>query len=578
MSPKPEPMPSRPAMQLDLGKFQPLCDERLAAWEKSDFFRRFWAKDFTLWTDRELPEIVDRMGWLQMPERMRGKLSPLISFADEIRAAGFVHVVLLGMGGSSLAPEFFQKTFGRRLGYPELLVLDSTHPQAVRALEKRIDIERTLFLVSSKSGTTSETLSFFRYFWSRVAQLTATPGERFAAITDPGTSLALLAGERKFRRLFEAHPEVGGRYSALSEFGLVPAALIGVNVGALLASAAAAANDSSSAFLLGAALGEVARQRDKLTILTSPSLSHFPDWLEQLLAESTGKDGKGVVPVVDEPVIDCVVSSTTLRAGYGNDRFFAGISFDADQDHELGDRLAALARAGFPVIRIRLGDIHALGEEIFRWEIATAAAGSVLGIHPFNQPDVESAKEMARKIMARGGNEDVRGESAEETVPLADGGRLKNALKEWLALARPGDYFAVQAYLAPGRDVSLEFQEIRSLLLQHTRLATTFGYGPRFLHSTGQLHKGGPNCGLFLQIVDETPLKVVDETTADLAVPESGYSFGALIRAQSLGDFQALRQKGRRVLRLGLGHDAPAGLRCLRDTLASILASSHFFE
>jgi len=548
----------------NLGEIQALAEARLASWKKMNFSRRLWSRDISLWADRPTAEISNRLGWLDLPDLMGGKIDALTSFAGDVKDEGFTHAVLLGMGGSSLAPEFFQKAFGSAPGFPELRILDSTHPAAVRSIERDIDISRALFIVSSKSGTTLETLSFFRYFWNRVSGLADAPGRRFVAITDPGTPLAALAKDRAFRSLFEAPPDVGGRYSALTDFGLVPAALIGMDVRLLLdharvsarANALPGTEGRAFGFFLGAALGEAANSRNKLTILTSPSLRAFPDWLEQLIAESLGKDGRGIVPVVDEPPIP--------PGDYGKDRFFVGFRLAEDQDRDLEDRLSALENLGHPVIRIDLNGLYSLGREIFGWEIAAAAAGAALGIHPFNQPDVELAKELARNVMKRGNaaGPKTKGAGEGEEIPADDAASLRPALKNWLSSARPGDYFAIQAYLPPSEALSASLRALRHALLERTKLATTSGYGPRFLHSTGQLHKGGPDEVLVLQIVDEP--------AENLPVPEADYSFGALIKAQALGDDLALRRKGRRVLRIGLGNDGAAGLERLRKLIQVI--------
>ncbi len=537
-----------------LGEVQPRFEERIRAWESGGFARRLWAGDPSLWASGPVPEIANRLGWLNLPESMGPRLAGIQAFADEVKARGFAHAVLLGMGGSSLAPEVFQKTFGNAAGYPELIVLDSTHPAAVAAVERRIDLPRTLFIVSSKSGTTVEPLSFFRYFWSRLGRDAASPGGHFVAVTDPATPLAAMARDRGFRRVFEADPNVGGRFSALSEFGLVPAALIGLDAAELLAgareealanSAGVSAGDAP-ALLLGAAIGESALTRDKLTILTSPSLRGLPDWLEQLIAESTGKDGKGIVPIAGEPAV---------AAGlYGGDRVFVSIILDGDSAGGAGGLTDALEKAGHPVIRTRVPDLYSLGREFYRWEIAVAAAGSVLGIHPFNQPDVELAKELARKAMARSGTGPAS-TVPEEALPANEAPSLRRAFERWLGQARPRDYIAIQAFLAPLEETSRALRDLRLGLLSKTGLATTLGYGPRFLHSTGQLHKGGPDEALVLQLVDEPG--------TDLAVPETDFTFGALIRAQALGDFQALRRRGRRVLRVNLKNDPAGGIRLL---------------
>lgn len=539
---------------LSLGAYEALVEDRLRTWQKANFARRLWEKDPTLWSVKPVPELTDRLGWLFLPETMHEHLDAFITFAEEVRGEGIRFVVLLGMGGSSLAPEVFQRTFGHKPDSPELIVLDTTHPSAVKAVLSRIDLPRTLFLVSSKSGTTLETLALFRYFWEKVGKVTDTPGRHFVAITDPGTPLMHLAKERGFRHLFEAPPEVGGRYSALSVFGLVPAALIGVDIHRLLERARVMAEACASSIpvsenpglVLGATLGELALVgRNKVTFLASPSLQVFPTWLEQLIAESTGKDGKGIVPVVDEPVAS--------PGAYGDDRFFVHLSLEGDDPSDLDQRLRALEDAGHPVIRLRLTEKADLGQEFFRWEVAVAAASAALDIHPFNQPDVELAKALAQKAMAEGGKRaGGQGSGGEEVVSAEEPETLARALRAWLLKARSGDYVALQAYLAPTEETTAALQKIRLALRDRLKLATTLGYGPRFLHSTGQLHKGGPNTGLFLQLVDE-PVE-------DLPVPETGYTFGTLIRAQAEGDYQALKQRGRRVLQVSLGRDVEGGL------------------
>jgi transaldolase/glucose-6-phosphate isomerase len=541
---------------LALGAFQGAVDRRVGAWREASLPRRLWARDSTIWSATPVPEITDRLGWLTLPEVMHDQLPDLLAFGDEVRREGFRHAVLLGMGGSSLAPEVFQRTFGNAPGHPELLVLDSTHPAAVSATDAAVDLRRTLFLVSSKSGTTQETLSFFRYFWRRVGQTIGECRSRFVAITDPGTPLERLARERSFRRIFSATPDVGGRYSALTAFGLVPAALVGAPVPAVLDSAWRMAEASASCvaaalnpgLLLGAVLGELGQAgRDKITLVASPSLASFPSWLEQLIAESTGKDHKGLVPVADEPL--------AAPDRYQADRLFVSLELEADDRKAIDRQMSALGTTGHPVVRIRVGDRTDLGQEFFRWELAVAAAGAVLGIQPFNQPDVELAKQLARQAMAApaGG-----GASVEEAIASRPDS-LAPALTAWLTSVRPGDYLALQAYLAPSKEISALVEDLRAALRQRTLAATTLGYGPRFLHSTGQLHKGGPATGLFLQLVDEP--------AADIPVPETAYTFGQLIRAQAVGDYQALKQRGRRVLRVQLGRDVTAGLAALRKAI-----------
>lgn len=526
---------------LDLGNYNRRVAARLDAWKSENYGRRLWDCDPTLWAEEAEPEITNRLGWLELPSQMRREVADLEKFRREIHRDSFDHAVLLGMGGSSLAPDVFQHTFGNRKGYPELIVLDSTHPAAVRDVEKRIDPAKTLFVVSSKSGTTVETLSFFKYFWKLTTETVETPGRHFVAITDPGTPLEDLAGECGFRRVFAAPADVGGRFSALSVFGMVPAALIGTNVHQLLDGAYGMAVASgplvpppfNPALRLGAAIGELAAAgRDKLTLLTSGSLASLPVWIEQLIAESTGKDGNGVLPVAGEAIGPPEV--------YGNDRFFVYLSNSKDKD-AVNDGVDALEAAGHPVARIRIDGVWLLCQEFLRWEIATAAAGTVLGIQPFNQPDVELAKKLAAQRMA--GNKDGGGVGEVDSVSSSHP-ELRERLAEFLDGAGPGIYVALQAYLAPSEATTRSLQAIRHALRDRYRSATTLGYGPRFLHSTGQLHKGGPDSGYFLQIVDAD--------TGGLPVPETDYTFGRLIAAQADGDAAALLSRDRRVLRVVL--------------------------
>ncbi|HEV7517537.1 MAG TPA: phosphoheptose isomerase, partial [Thermoanaerobaculia bacterium] len=510
--------------ELRLGKYEPAVAARLARWQEEGFGRRLWQKDPTLWSPGPVPDLVDRLGWLPLPETAPASLSELERFTAAVRAEGFEHAVVLGMGGSSLAPEVFAHTFGHRPGWPELSVLDSTHPDAVAALAGRLNPLKSLFLVSSKSGGTTETMSYFYTFWERVKRAFrgGDPGPSFVAITDPGTALAKLARERGFRAVFPAPPDVGGRYSALTPFGLVPAALAGVDLAGLLARArtgAAACGPAVPAaadpgLLLGAALGELARAgRDKLTLWTAPSIRSFPDWLEQLIAESTGKDGKGIVPVVGEPLGKIGI--------YGDDRFFVALEV-AGEPSGLGTLLDALVGRGHPVARLTLADPLDLGREMFRWEVAVAAAGAVLGIHPFNQPDVEFAKVLAKQAMqAAGAGSGEGGESP--AIAVGDNEALGKGLAD--LLVQTGSYVGIHAYLAPGSALSSALHYLQGEVRDRTGLATTVGYGPRFLHSTGQLHKGGPSGSRFLQLVDHPQ--------QDLPVPETDYTFAKLIRAQA---------------------------------------------
>ncbi len=540
---------------LNLGKFQDKVDQRLDRWEAQHFARRIWAKDPALWHPEPVPEITDRLGWLALPERMQDRCEDILSFAHQIKEEGFSHALLLGMGGSSLAPEVFQKTFGNAPGYPELFVLDSTHPAAILAVENKLDLAHTLILVSSKSGTTLETLSLFQYFWDRVSENHGKPGRRFVTITDAGSSLDRLAKEKKFRRTFLSSSDVGGRYSAFTEFGLVPAALIGLDIQKLLDKGRVASKTSlppraekkSPGFILGAALGELTQHRDKLTIWATSSLGSVPAWLEQLLAESTGKQGKGIVPIVEEPFVPTEI--------YGQDRVFVGLFLEEELSPELERHLLELEASGHPTIRIVLKEKLDLGLEIFHWELATASAGAVLGIHPFNQPDVQLTKDLTLSAMEKGkeATETVKG--LFDSVSIGEEKACATGIKSLFSKAAPGDYIAVQAYLPPTPEITLALHNVRSALLKRHRLATTLGFGPRFLHSTGQLHKGGPNTVFAIQIVDEPE--------QDIPVPETDYTFATLIEAQSMGDYHALQQRERRVLRITLGQNVLDSLQKL---------------
>jgi glucose-6-phosphate isomerase len=455
---------------------------------------------------------------------MAQQVKTLNPFSDEARAE-FSRVVLCGMGGSSLAPEVLWRTFGGAPGYPSLHVLDSTDPRAVRQAERGGDLAKTLFIISSKSGTTQESDSFFRYFWER----TGGRGSQFVAITDPGTPLEKLAGERGFRRAFLNPPDIGGRYSALSFFGLVPAALIGVEVDTLLHRAHRMAEACAGwvptlenpAAWLGAILGEGALAgRDKATFVLSPGIASFGLWAEQLIAESTGKEGKGILPVADEPLGRPEV--------YGGDRVFVSIALAGEADSGIESRLAELEKAGHPVVHLRLDDRYDVGQEFFRWEFATAVAGAVLGINPFDQPNVAESKANTKAVLAKRSAPSPAASAAE--------------LEKFLAVIKPGDYLAIMAYLPPTPENDRRLAAIRLRLRDRLRVATTLGYGPRFLHSTGQLHKGGPPVGHFLQIVD----RVRD----DLPIPGEPFGFGELAAAQAEGDLVALRGRGRSAIRI----------------------------
>lgn len=547
---------------MSLGSIEDRVRARLEAWRDERLASRIWSRDHTVWSSREVPELTDRLGWLDLPAASSAALDEQLEFADEVVAEGFEAVILLGMGGSSLAPELFQATFGNAPRHPRLQVLDTTHPAAIAAMRRSVPLRSTLFVVSSKSGTTIESTSLLEYFWETISEVSSEPGRQFVAITDPGTPLERLARERRMRRVFLAPADVGGRYSALSVFGTLPGALVGLDLHRLLqrarmmavASGPGVDEASNPALQLGAVLGEAALAgQDKVTFQTSPAADGLPAWLEQLIAESTGKNGLGIVPVAGEQAGEPSI--------YGSDRLFVSIVVDEDEPDE--NPLEALEEAGFPVVTVRLADRYDVGQEIFRWEMATAAAGSILGIQPFDQPDVSLAKDFAREAMAA--REKQPPEARKTPVPettCADASVLASAVIALIGQARPGDYVAIQAYLEPRSETSRALDELRRVLRNRTRLATTAGYGPRFLHSTGQLHKGGPNTGLFLQIVDEP--------TDDLPIPGTGHTFSQLLRAQAIGDYRALVERGRRILRVNVGRDPGGGLEKLAQVAAGI--------
>ena len=532
---------------------------------------RIWRKDHTLWKP-EPREIANRLGWLDSPRAMQGRLAEIASVVEGIRADGYNFALLLGMGGSSLAPEVFRKVFGAADGFLDLAVLDSTDPGAVLARAERLDLKRTLFIVSTKSGGTVETFSFMRYFYNLAAETLGEKeaGRHFLAITDPGSALADLAREHHFRHAFLNDPEIGGRYSALSCFGLVPAALLGMDIGLLLERAAAAAEcefantfEDMSGAALGALLGELAAQGyDKLTFLFSPRLAAFGDWVEQLLAESLGKEGEGILPVVGEEFGPPSV--------YGPDRIFCSIRLAEDDAGEA--QLKALAEAGHPVIDLKLADPYDLGGQCFFWEMATAVAGWRLAVNPFDQPDVEAAKILARKMIA-----EYREKGAMQVeIPVLKGPGLsvygdldarkpEETLASFLGQAKPGVYAALQAYLMPSLGMNEALQRLRMRIRDRFHLAATVGYGPRFLHSTGQLHKGDAGRGFFIQFTADDPrdAPIPDE----MGRPESALTFGVLKQAQVSGDRQALINAGRRVIRIHLQGDPADGISLLTAVL-----------
>ncbi len=533
-----------------LGEHAPAVSEAVDRLRRDEVVARTWRKDHTVWRN-DPKEITDRLGWLSAPDLMSEQLPMLEALAREVREAGFRHVVLLGMGGSGLSPEVLRRTFGSASGHPELLVLDSTVPGWVQRVTDAVDPRRTLFIVSSKSGGTVEVLSFYRHFRALVENAVdgASAGEHFVAITDSGTSLEELARRDGFRRTFLNPADIGGRFSALSYFGLVPAALMGVDVALLLdrarrmgeACASSIRGPENSGLWLGAAMGALAKKGvDKLTLVTSPDISAFGLWVEQLLAESLGKEGTGIVPVAGEPPMP--------PAAYGHDRFFVYLRLAGDDNAATDVHLDALAAAGHPFLRLDLADRYDLGAEIFRWEFATAIAGAVLGVHPFDQPNVQEAKDLTERVLK---SYQEHGRLPDVETP-ASAGALLDA-------AQPGDYLALMAYLAQTPEIDHALDKLRRLVAERHGIATTAGYGPRYLHSTGQLHKGGPPTGLYLQLTGGQPI--------DLPIPGQPYTFQVLAEAQALGDLQALQKRNRRLARLQLGADPAAALQALLDSL-----------
>ncbi|MCI4331927.1 MAG: hypothetical protein L3K19_08820 [Thermoplasmata archaeon] len=547
-----------PMARCSLGRFEPAVARRLELWQGSGASARIWQKDPTFWPQATPADVASRLGWLDLPHPPPRQLAGLTQFAEEVRKDGTTDVVVLGMGGSSLAPQVYAETFAPRTGFPRLQVLDSTHPRAVEAVRQSIDPAHTLFVVSSKSGTTLEPNAFQSFFWDETVKTGTDPGPHFVAITDPDTALDRLATERGFRWVCRAPPDVGGRYSALTVFGLLPAALMGVDVTRLIERSARMAASCGPgvgagdhpALVLAAAIGEAAvGGADKLVFATSPSLSAFPSWGEQLVAESTGKIGKGVVPVADE---------VDLLDPLGrHDRLLVCLKLQGESDRGLEEGLAALRAAGEPVVEVELADRFDLGAEFFRWEMAIAAAGSVVGIDPFDQPDVELAKNLARDAMKSPPN--ALAPPDPNLLTLSGGPAFDAGLSEWIAGAPVGGYAAIQAYLPPTPEMTASLRGLRENLRLRLRTSTTFGYGPRFLHSTGQLHKGGPATGAFLQLVDDAQ--------PPLSVPGMDATFGRILRAQASGDAAALRLRGRHLLTVDLASGGPSQVDRLAEAI-----------
>ena len=576
-------------VELDMAGAPVDVEAELAKLASDDLLHKLWSNDPTPWSSEpQHAEIIKHaLGWLDFPDRVYENAADLSAFASEC-AKTFTHVVVLGMGGSSLAPDVLRATFGKREGYPELHVLDSSNPEQIKALEERLDLARSLFIVASKSGTTTEPEAFFRYFFERVQKTVGSEsaGKQFIAITDPGTNLGTEAKEAGFRRTFENDPDIGGRYSALSYFGMVPAALAGYDIktildrgrGVLQANSRTTPVADAGGVRFGAAIGLLAKAgRDKLTIVTHPEVAAFGTWAEQLIAESTGKSGRGIVPIEGETL--------GSPGDYGTDRVFVYVGAGLPPDEHLEGmldggaietRLHALESAGHPVIRLGMKDRLDIGAQFALWEIATATAGSVLGIDAFDQPNVQESKDNTKRLLAEYRSSGNFAEPpaklvtpAAAIVPLSGskdvalGGDLASALAAILAQVKPGDYVAFTAYIDMDPEHIAALHEIRLVVRNALKVATTVGFGPRFLHSTGQLHKGGPDTGVFLQLTADPAL--------DLPIPGM-VSFSTLLRAQALGDFESLDKRSRRGARLHFEQPVDQALAALESAIEDAVA------
>ncbi len=555
-------------------QLQAAVSDSLEDWKKNNKVARLWQKDASLWTNTDENKWL---GWLTITAQQLANLATLQQFAADVKKAKFRHVLLLGMGGSSLCPEVLRMTFGKIAGFPELHVLDSTDPVQIKTIEKKLDLKKTLCIVSSKSGSTLEPNIFKQYFFERVKKAVGEKvvGSRFIAVTDPGSKMQQVAETDKFWKIFAGDPSIGGRYSALSNFGMVPAAAMGMDLLKFLkiteemvkVCGPSSAADKNPGVLLGTILGVAANHgRDKITIIASPGIFDLGAWLEQLIAESTGKIGKGIIPVDREKLAKPVV--------YGNDRVFAYLRLANKPNSAQDAAVAAIEKAGHPVIRITLPNVYTLGQEFFRWEIATAVAGSIIGINAFNQPDVEASKIETKKLTSQYestgslppespffvSKEAKLFADEKNAAELAGGKTLSDVLKTHLSRIRTSDYFAVLGYIPMNAENEKALQALRLSVRDAKKVATCLGFGPRFLHSTGQAYKGGPNSGVFLQIT-------CDDAT-DLAVPGQKYTFGVVKAAQARGDFAVLAERGRRALRVHLGKNLKSGLGALAKAVS----------
>lgn len=560
-------------MECALGQLEERTTQAIQAAANADLTKRIWRKDATLWKDDEASQKIIRnsLGWLTVPDEMIGVVDELSEFADLIRKRGFQTVMVCGMGGSSLCPEVLTKTFGRQVGFPELLVLDSTDPDVLAALADRVDIEKCLFIIASKSGSTTEPNTFYKFWYDQLSKRIDSPGANFIAITDPGSPMVDTAASLGFQRTFLNQADIGGRYSALSYFGMVPAALMGMDVRKFLRNAKETEQSCSpvisaernTALQLGIIIGEAANSgHDKLTFVIDDKVATLGLWIEQLIAESTGKEGKGILPVAAEPLGE--------PSAYTRDRLFVSISLGEPPDETIAD-LNKLKDAGCPIIYRKLSDIYDLASEFFTWEFATACAGWRLGINPFDQPNVQESKDATKELLAtfvsHGSLPEQEKLVADDDITIYAEGTSKGllatstleAVRSHLSSIKESDYIALLTYVEETPAIDAALQRIRLTLRNATKCATTLGYGPRFLHSTGQLHKGGPDTGVFFQIT-------ANDAT-DFAVPGEPYTFSVLKQAQALGDFRSLATRGRRAIRVDLGNDPLRGLARLEELI-----------
>ncbi len=560
------------------GKYQKKVDEVLEKIKNERIVERIWQKDFSVWSDKP-DEIVNRLGWLYSTETTRQALAEIYSFVDEVRKDRFTDAIVLGMGGSSMAPEVFSLMFGTKKGYLNLHILDSTDPGAVLEFDRKLNPSKTLFIVSTKSGGTVETFSFMKHFYNKTLKKIGKEkaGKHFAAITDPGSGLVDIAEKLNFRKIFKNDPDIGGRYSALSFFGMVPAALCGVELERILESADKILSETKSqnvlvdtAAYLGSVIGSLANEGvDKVTFVTPGKISFFGAWVEQLIAESTGKNGKGILPVEGETLL--------APKFYSNDRLFVYIHLkNSKKDSE---KVRALNESGHPVVEIAWNDLYDLGMEYFRWEFAVAIAGWAIGIHPFDQPNVEAAKilarEMVKEYQEKGKLPELKKSFSEKGISVVTDVKavnLKEALSEFFHSLNIGEngfkgrsYVSIQAYVKPTEEITSALQKFRTAIQKKYKIAATVSYGPRFLHSTGQLHKGDGGHGLFIQLTSEMPkdIPIPDNAGED----KSSISFGTLKDAQALGDRQALLDNKRRVIRFNLGRNITGSLKILTASI-----------